>query len=337
MDYVENKERNKLSSSIIPLTSTISKKKGKIQSTSKDIFIVHGRDHKPVQELKMMLLEFGLDSIILNEQASGSLTIIEKLEKYSDVNYAFIILTPDDVGGTLEGFESALSGVMEERIDLEDIYGDFMYHRARQNVVLEFGYFIGKLGRERVCCLYKGDIELPSDMQGIVYIQFKDSINECHDKIIRELKLVGYKINTLDIKDRKELFDLSAYINHESLKNYLDKRFLPLIEKGLDSTIVDSDSLIEELNDMRILTLKELEEAIPKNFMDLIIPYLSSPYGVNYIGIIRDILIIHDIDAYFKKAFKNKWDNLSRYDLSFFKLYGIDIKKYSKLYKFDIV
>jgi len=66
--------------------------------------------------------------------------------------------------------------------------------RARQNVVLEFGYFMGLLGRDRVCCLYKGNVELPSDMHGIVYISFKESVTEVRNKIIKELKAAGYEI-----------------------------------------------------------------------------------------------------------------------------------------------
>jgi predicted nucleotide-binding protein len=80
-------------------------------------------------------------------------------------------------------------GAMKEFFDAA-----FLKPRARQNVVLEFGYFIGLLGRDRVCCLYKGDIELPSDMHGIVYIPFKESVNEVRDKLIKELKVAGYKI-----------------------------------------------------------------------------------------------------------------------------------------------
>ena len=147
--------------------------------SSNNVFIVHGREAKPVRELKIMLSEFGLNPIVLHEQPSGSRTIVEKLEKYSDVGYAFVILTPDDVGGPSEDrkvlrFEGK--------------------NRARQNVILEFGYFMGKLGRDRVCCLYRGDVELPSNMHGIVYIPFKESVKECRDKMVKELKAAGYDI-----------------------------------------------------------------------------------------------------------------------------------------------
>lgn len=154
---------------------------------SNKVFIVHGRDHKPLKELKAMLIEFGLNPIVLHEKASGSRTIVEKLEKYSDVGYAFIILTPDDAGGPRHKYDKYL-----RKIDMRAVE-DFC-ERARQNVILEFGYFIGILGRDRVCCLYKGKVELPSDIQGIVYVPFKDSVEEARDMIIKELVEAGYEI-----------------------------------------------------------------------------------------------------------------------------------------------
>lgn len=181
-----------------------------IAPLSKDIFLVHGRDRKSVKELKSMLKEFGLNPIILHEQPSGSRTIVEKLEKYSDVDYAFVILTPDDVGGFADKMpkveEAFLSiGAMKEFFDTA-----FLKSRARQNVVLEFGYFIGKLGRDRVCCLHKGDIELPSDMHGIVYIPFRESVNECRDKIVKELKAAGYDI---EIPSKSEEFESRYWVD----------------------------------------------------------------------------------------------------------------------------
>lgn len=142
---------------------------------SENIFIVHGRDTSPAFELARVLEGLKLKPIILSEQPSGSRTIIEKLEKYSDVGYAFVILTPDDVGGLADTREESKS-------------------RARQNVILEFGYFTGILGRDRVACLYKGDIELPSDMLGVAYIQFNRSVKEVYWYIIKELRAVGYTL-----------------------------------------------------------------------------------------------------------------------------------------------
>ena len=180
--------------------------KPKQEILSKNIFIVHGRDHKPMKELKAMLKEFGLNPIVLHEQPSASRTIVEKLEKYSDVvGYAFVILTSDEVGCLkkeyLRLYEISLSEAGEsedERKEKTDFFFQniirMLINRARQNVILEFGLFMGLLGRDRVCCLHKGNVELPSNMQGIVYIPFKDSVEETRDMIIKELKEAGYEI-----------------------------------------------------------------------------------------------------------------------------------------------
>lgn len=143
---------------------------------SKKIFIVHGHDDQATSELALLLSRLELEPIILHEQPSEGMTVIEKLEKYSDVGYAFVLLTPDDLGAK-----------SEEKDNLRP--------RARQNVVFEFGMFAGKLGRNRVCALYKGSVELPSDLHGLVYVAFQTSINEVQLDIIKELRAVGYNIN----------------------------------------------------------------------------------------------------------------------------------------------
>jgi predicted nucleotide-binding protein len=155
---------------------------------SKKIFIVHGRDNKPVKELKKMLEGFGLKPIVLREQPSGSMTIIEQLEKHSkNVDFAFVLLTPDDA--------------LVPATKVEDSYvhdPKSLIFRVRQNVILEFGYFISKIGRKNVRCLYKGDTELPfdipSDMHGIIYLPFKTSLREIKDDITKQLKAVGYDL-----------------------------------------------------------------------------------------------------------------------------------------------
>ncbi|MEM3697100.1 MAG: nucleotide-binding protein [Candidatus Bathyarchaeia archaeon] len=171
---------------------------------SKKVFIAHGRDYKPVRELKAMLEKFGLKPIVLAEQPSGSRTVVEKLEKYSkDVNYAFVILTPDDgsfnFAALMEIAEKSeaqtLSRKEKDELFLK-LFGNIVKKVARQNVILEFGYFIGKLGRDHVCCLYKGDVQLPSDMQGIVYVPFRNSVREAENDIIKELEAVGYDLQT---------------------------------------------------------------------------------------------------------------------------------------------
>jgi predicted nucleotide-binding protein len=169
---------------------------------SKKVFIVHGRDHTPMKELKTMLLEFGLKPIVLHEEASGGLTLAEKLEKHSrDVGYAFAILTPDDIGCQEADLIKAFN--LEGPFLSRNVYllpAEVMQlqkrlkRRARQNVIFEMGYFWGLLERKRVCCLLKGNVEKPSDIEGIVFVHFKDSIEEIQVKIMRELKEAGYEI-----------------------------------------------------------------------------------------------------------------------------------------------
>jgi predicted nucleotide-binding protein len=180
---------------------------------SRRIFIVHGRDLKPVEELKTMLEQFGLKPIVLHEQPSGSITVFEKLWKYSNVGYVFVILTPDDVGYCQSEVEYLFSTRKKKHPVLSDIhyfvkdlfsgaamdnldkFFTLLKERARQNVVLEFGYFVGFLGRKKVFCLYKGDIDLPSDMRGILHAQFKKSVREAKKDIVRELKGAHYNLH----------------------------------------------------------------------------------------------------------------------------------------------
>jgi predicted nucleotide-binding protein len=175
------------------------------KALSKNIFIIHGNDHEPMKELKSMLYEFGLNPIVLFEQASGgSSTVAEKLEKYAkDVGYAFAILTPDDIGGQRVSMRKRLgtdtSWLPAPRPVLvtEGLIDGILNHfepRARQNVIFEMGYFWGLLERKRVCCLLKGEIQKPSDTEGIVYIRFVNSVEEIRLKIMKELKEVSYEL-----------------------------------------------------------------------------------------------------------------------------------------------
>jgi predicted nucleotide-binding protein len=120
---------------------------------SRKVFVVHGHDEETKSKVARFLDKLGLKPIILHEQPNSGRTIIEKFETYSDdISFAVVLLTPDDVGGVASTSNELKS-------------------RARQNVVLELGYFIGRLGRSRVCALYKGNVELPSDYQGVLYIE----------------------------------------------------------------------------------------------------------------------------------------------------------------------
>jgi predicted nucleotide-binding protein len=156
---------------------------------SKRVFISHGKDLKPVNELKEMISGFGLTPVVLSEQPSGGKTVMEKLEAYSDVGFAFVLLTPDDLGGYVE-LGSKWTRPQRLRKFLKTAH-----NRPRQNVILEFGYFVGKLGRNKVACLLKKPVEQPSDMHGIVYLSFRESLQEIKGEILKEIQEAGYEIS----------------------------------------------------------------------------------------------------------------------------------------------
>lgn len=141
-----------------------------------NIFIVHGHNGELKQTVARLVEKLSLNPIILHEQANSGMTVIEKIEKNADVGFAVILLTADDTGG--EG----------------KVPPDNFQSRARQNVIFELGYFIGKLGRDKVCALYEDRVELPSDMHGILYVKY-DSEGSWKYQLCRELKSAGYNIN----------------------------------------------------------------------------------------------------------------------------------------------
>lgn len=157
-------------------------KKAESRLFGNKVFIVHGHDEKAKNQLEIFLAEIGLKPIVLHRQPDEGQTIIEKFEKHSDVGFAFIILTPDEIA-----YPSKHEQYDDSKREKES--------RARPNVIFEFGYFIGKLGRSRVCCLYKGNVTLPSDVSGIIYKEFKSEIEEVAYSIIIDLKACGYSLS----------------------------------------------------------------------------------------------------------------------------------------------
>lgn len=140
---------------------------------SRNIFIVHGHDEAARQTVARFIERIGFEAIILSEQANQGRTVIEKIEAHGDVGFAVVLLTPDDVGG--KGADS-------------------LRPRARQNVLLELGYFIAMLGRERVCTLAKGDLEIPTDFAGVVWEPLDDG-GAWKTALARELKAAGYPVD----------------------------------------------------------------------------------------------------------------------------------------------
>lgn len=140
---------------------------------SKKVFIVHGHDEAGRESVARFLERMGLEAIILHEQANQGRTVIEKVVAHSDVGFAVVLLTPDD--------EGCIKGGTPEP-------------RARQNVLLELGYFIGRLGRERVCALKSGELEIPSDFAGVVW-ESMDRNGGWKQSLARELDAAGYNID----------------------------------------------------------------------------------------------------------------------------------------------
>ena len=142
------------------------------------VFIVHGHDDALINEVKTFLLSQSIDPIILREQHDASITIIEKLERYTkdpSIEFGIILYTPDDEGKAT---------------------GETKYNfRARQNVVFEHGLLIGMYGRERVISLVKKEshIEMPGDVNGVIYTDH--SSGDWRLSVAHMLDKSGYKIN----------------------------------------------------------------------------------------------------------------------------------------------
>ena len=162
---------------LIPESSQIqtpNKKQEIPQTLSNKVFIVHGRD-LPTQIMVARFLEkLGFEAIALYEQTNQGRTVIEKFEDHTDVAFAIILLTPDDIGA-----------LREENPNL--------HPRARQNVIFEHGFFLGKLGRKRVCALTKGGVEIPSDVNGI--LNHSLDRDDWQLPLAKEMKAAGLEVD----------------------------------------------------------------------------------------------------------------------------------------------
>lgn len=141
---------------------------------SNKVFIVHGHDGEARETVARFLGNIGFEPIILHEQANKGRTIIEKVEANADVGFAVVLLTPDDLGRA------------KAEVDLEP--------RARQNVLLELGYFMAHLGRDKVCALRKGNVSIPSDFAGVVW-ESMDDAGGWKQKLARELVEAGHAVD----------------------------------------------------------------------------------------------------------------------------------------------
>ncbi len=134
------------------------------------VFIVHGRDDGAKHEVARFLEHLDLKPVILHERPNGGRTLISKFQEESaEIEFAVVIMTPDDVGGLADGSQKP---------------------RARQNVIFELGFFIGRLEARKVCALVKGDIEKPSDFDAIVYVKYGPG-DGWKAELARELRSAG--------------------------------------------------------------------------------------------------------------------------------------------------
>lgn len=163
IDYVKSKTGAIEATMLPPVSGPASRK----------VFVVHGHDEGAREAVARFLEKLGFEAIILHEQVNQGRTIIEKIEAHGDVGFAVVLLTPDDVGSVRDGDTKP---------------------RARQNVILELGYFIGRLGRSRVCALRRGDMELPSDFGGVIYESF-DAGGGWKTALGKELSAAGFQID----------------------------------------------------------------------------------------------------------------------------------------------
>jgi predicted nucleotide-binding protein len=144
-----------------------------VDTEDKRVFIVHGHDHGSREAVARLVETLGLEPIILGDEANSGQTIIEKFERHAQVGFAIVLLTGDDVGGKSDST---------------------LHRRARQNVILELGYFIGRLSRKRVCALYESGVEMPSDIAGVGYVAL-DPAGLWKYELAKELRAAGYTVD----------------------------------------------------------------------------------------------------------------------------------------------
>lgn len=146
-------------------------------TNTRNVFVVHGHDDEMKQHVARTLSQLKLNPIILHEKPNSGRTIIEKFEANADVSFAVVLLSPDDMAYSASGDAKHAKP------------------RARQNVVMELGYFVGRLSRKHVFCLKRGDnLEIPSDFSGVIYTPY-DAAGHWKIELVRELKEAEYSVD----------------------------------------------------------------------------------------------------------------------------------------------
>lgn len=143
---------------------------------NRKVFVVYGHDKVARTQLEAMLRRWDLEPLILDQLPSSGQTIIEKLEEFtSQVSFGIVLATPDDIGYDRNNASS-------------------QKFRVRQNVVLELGMLLARIGRSKVAILLSQaeEMEAPSDIQGLIYIPFKDNVEETKLSLAKEMQSNGY-------------------------------------------------------------------------------------------------------------------------------------------------
>jgi predicted nucleotide-binding protein len=147
------------------------------QASSSTVFLVHGHNERWLQEVARFVEQFDLELVILREEPNQGRTVIEKFERYAaNAGFAIVLLTADDKGGVASEDPATYRP------------------RARQNAILELGYFLAKLGRARVCALYEQDVEIPSDYSGVIFVHI-DGSGGWRLLLGREMKAAGLPVD----------------------------------------------------------------------------------------------------------------------------------------------
>ena len=146
------------------------------QVRSNKIFVVHGQDNEMKTDVTQTLQKLDLEPIILHEKPDNGQTLIEKISEYTHVSFAVVLLSPDDLAYPTEKTP------------------DEAKYRAKQNVIFELGYFLGRLGKQNVVAIYrkKEDFEIPNDYTGVLWIEYKSG---WYFELIRELKVCNFDVD----------------------------------------------------------------------------------------------------------------------------------------------
>ena len=173
------------------------------------LFIIHGNDEKLKDQLEEFITEIGLEPIVLHQESNDKLTIIEKCEKYTDVQYAIVILTPDEI--------SYLSS--EEKIPDEKRRKEM---KAMQQIIWEFGFLVGKFGNKKVCCFYTEGVTLPIRIPGIIYKKIENGIDEARFLLMSEVKTTGF-ISVMENKNEKNNEELRRKLDDDYIENRISR------------------------------------------------------------------------------------------------------------------